>query len=202
MGLNKAAEKLYLRHCWYLAVAVSTVALGLQLGGDAVRDALAYSREGLGSGELWRLATGHFVHLGWTHLLLNVAGLALVAWLVGHAFTWRQWLYIAGISIAAIDAGFWFLYPELDWYVGLSGLLHGLLAAGLLRGLLAQDRESLILTLFVLVKLIWEQTGGPLPGSEATSGGTVIVDAHLYGAVGGLAAAALMWRRVRPTSSI
>ena len=202
MGLDKAAEKLHLRHGWYLAVAVSTVALGLQLGGDGAREALAYNREYLASGQLWRLVTGHFVHLGWTHLLLNLSGLALVFWLVGHAYSCRQWLYITGISIATIDAGFWFLYPELGWYVGLSGLLHGLLAAGLLRGLLARDRESLILAAFVVAKLAWEQFGGPLPGSEATSGGTVIVDAHLYGAVGGLVAAASMWRRVRSASSI
>jgi len=60
----------------------------------------------------------------------------------------------------------------------------------------------LVLVAFVAAKLVWEQTGGPLPGSEATSGGTVIVDAHLYGALGGFIAAYLMWRRVRPKSPI
>lgn len=202
MGLDKASEIQHLSRCWHLAAVAAVIAVALQLGGDGVREALAYNRENLASGQLWPLATGHFVHLGWTHLLLNLSGLALVFWLVGHAFSWRQWLYITGISIATIDAGFWFLYAELGWYVGLSGLLHGLLAAGLLRGLLARDRESLILAAFVVAKLAWEQFGGPLPGSESTSGGTVIVDAHLYGALGGLMGAASMWRRVRSTSSI
>jgi rhomboid family GlyGly-CTERM serine protease len=202
MGLDKAAEIQSLSRCWYLAAAVTAIAFALQLGGEGVREALAYNREFVASGQLWRLATGHFVHLGWTHLLLNLGGLGLVFWLVGQAYNWRQWLYVTGLSVAIIDAGFWFLYPELGWYVGLSGLLHGLLAAGLLRGLVAGDRESLVLAAFVVAKLIWEQIGGPLPGSEATSGGTVIVDAHLYGAVGGLIAAASMWHRVRSTSSI
>ena len=202
MGSDKAAEIQQLSRCWFLAAAAPAITIALELGGDGVRESLAYSREYLASGQLWRLVTGHFVHLGWTHLLLNLGGLALVFWLVGQAFRWRQWLYITGISVAAIDAGFWFLYPELAWYVGLSGLLHGLLAAGLLRGLLSQDRESLILAAFIVAKLAWEQIGGPLPGSEATSGGTVIVDAHLYGAVGGLIAAASMWRRVGSASSI
>jgi rhomboid family GlyGly-CTERM serine protease len=202
MGLDKAAEIQSLNRCWYLAAAVTAIAFALQLGGEGAREALAYNREFVASGQLWRLATGHFVHLGWTHLLLNLGGLGLVFWLVGQAYNWRQWLYVIGLSVAIIDAGFWFLYPELGWYVGLSGLLHGLLAAGLLRGLVAGDRESLVLAAFVVAKLIWEQIGGPLPGSEATSGGTVIVDAHLYGAVGGLIAAASMWHRVRSTSSI
>ena len=35
-------------------------------------------------------------------------------------------------------------------------------------------------------KLVWEQLVGPLPFSESTSGGPVLVDAHLYGTIGGL----------------
>ena len=202
MGLDKASEISGPGHHLAAVAAVAIVAVLLQLGGDSAREALAFSRANLGAGQLWRLATGHFVHLGWTHLVLNLAGLALVSWLVGHAYDWRRWLFIGFVSIAVIDAGFWFLYPELDWYVGLSGLLHGLLAAGLLSGIVARDRESIALAAFVVAKLAWEQIGGPLPGSEATSGGTVIVEAHLYGAIGGLLAAALLWRRVRPSASI
>jgi rhomboid family GlyGly-CTERM serine protease len=106
------------------------------------------------------------------------------------------------MTIAAIDAGFWFFYPELEWYVGLSGVLHGLLVAGLFAGLVQRDREAVILTLFVIAKLAWEQLAGPLPGSESSSGGVVIVDAHLYGAIGGLAGALLCWRSVRPSTAI
>ena len=202
MGLHKASEISGPGHSLAAVATVAIVAVLLQLGGDTAREALAFSRANLGAGQLWRLATGHFVHLGWTHLVLNLAGLALVSWLVGHAYDWRRWLFIGFVSIAVIDAGFWFLYPELDWYVGLSGLLHGLLAAGLLSGIVARDRESIALAAFVVAKLAWEQIGGPLPGSEATSGGTVIVEAHLYGAIGGLLAAALLWRRVRPSAPI
>ena len=40
--------------------------------------------------------------------------------------------------------------------------------------------------LAVVGKIVWEQVVGPMPFSESTSGGPVLVDAHLYGAVGGL----------------
>ena len=33
-------------------------------------------------------------------------------------------------SVAMIDLGFVLFEPQLDWYVGLSGVLHGALAAG------------------------------------------------------------------------
>ncbi len=202
MGLGEAQENARLRHCIAAGAVVAVVALVLQIGGDSVRDVLSYDRDALEAGQLWRLVSGHFVHLGWSHLWLNLAGLALVAWLVGQAFDWLGWVYVGCVSIAAIDAGFWFLYRDLGWYVGLSGLLHGLLAAGLLRGVAVRDREAVILAVFVTAKLVWEQVVGPLPGSESTSGGAVIVDAHLYGALGGLLGALLSWRRDRPVAPL
>jgi len=202
MGLHEDRRKLNQRHCWLATGLIVFVTVLLQAGGDGVREALAYTRADLDAGQLWRLVTGHFVHLGWSHLFLNLVGLALVVWIVGDTYGWMEWVYIGFVSIAAIGAGFWFLYPELDWYVGLSGLLHGLLAAGLVIGVAKKNREAVVLTVFVLAKLAWEQIAGPLPGSEGTSGGAVIVDAHLYGGVGGVLAALLLWRRVRPSPSI
>ncbi len=200
MGLHEVDTRARQRQSWLLAGAVTVLCVLLEAAG--VRDALAYDRAALGSGQMWRLLSGHFVHLGWTHSILNLAGLALVIWLVGTVFSWSRWLYIGFVSIAAIDAGLWLFNPDLDWYVGLSGLLHGLLAAGLLPRLLQRDRESMVLAVFVLAKLVWEQVGGPLPGSESTSGGTVIVDAHLYGVIGGLLAGALLRHREPQSASI
>ena len=202
MGLDKLDNAARLHRHWYAALMIAIIAALLQLGGDGARELLAYDRQALAAGELWRLLSGHFVHLGWSHLFLNLAGLSLVMWLVGYAFDVRRWVIITALSIAAIDAGLWLLDVQLDWYVGLSGLLHGLLAAGLFVGLARRDREALILAVFVLAKLGWEQLVGPLPGSESTSGGAVIVNAHLYGAAGGALGAVLCWRSARPVASI
>ena len=202
MGLHEddhSAQKA-LRH-WAVPVVIAIVAAVFELGGKPVRELLAFDRTGIAAGEAWRLLSGHFVHLGISHLALNLVGLALVWYLVGRHFTTVRWLFVAILSIVAMDAGFWWLNPELDWYVGLSGLLHGLLAAGLIVAVRERDREGLVIALFVIGKLAWEQWGGPLPGSEATAGGAVIVDAHLYGAIGGALAgivAGFTGRRVRP----
>ncbi|MGB5166387.1 MAG: rhombosortase [Woeseiaceae bacterium] len=165
------------------------------LWGEAGRLALRYERPAIGAGEVWRLLSGHFTHLGLSHLLLNSAGLVLVWYLVGRDFRAGQWLLIAIVTIVGIDAGFWFLNPNLVWYVGLSGLLHGLLAAGILVGLQQRRTDIQVLAGLVLAKLLFEQLVGPLPGSESSSGGAVVVDAHLYGAMAGLLAAAIMRRQ-------
>ena len=197
MGLHELDTNAQQRQCWLLAGAVTLICIALEAAGR--RDLLAYDRAALGTGQVWRLLTAHFVHLGWTHLVLNLAGLALVAWIVGSVFGWLRWVYISFVSIAAIDAGLWLFNSSLDWYVGLSGLLHGLLAAGLLPRLLRRDRESIVLAVFVVAKLAWEQISGPLPGSEILP---VIVDAHLYGVLGGLLAGALLRHREPSAASI
>jgi rhomboid family GlyGly-CTERM serine protease len=169
---------------------------------DAGRDVLRYERLGIANGEYWRLISGHFVHLGPQHLLLNLAGLILVWLLVGRQYTIRQWGLVTLISLAVINAGFWYLDPGLIWYVGLSGLLHGLIIAGAVAAFKSMPTESLIICVAVAGKLIYEQLAGPLPGSAETAGGTVVVNAHLYGAVGGAISALVLWRSSRAAASI
>ena len=184
---------------WRLPGAIVIVALALLVSGDVGRESLRFDRTRIAAGEAWRLLTGHLVHLGETHALLNLVGLALVWFLVGRAFSARQWLWVIAGAVAAIDLGLWFGNPSLDWYVGLSGLLHGMLAAGIVAGLAGRSGEAIVLAVVVAGKLAWEQVAGPLPGSEATSGGAVIVDSHLYGVIGGtLVAATLIRVRGRP----
>lgn len=192
MGLDKAELFSRIRAGWAVAGTIGLAALMLQLAGAAGRDALMYDRPRIAGGEIYRLASGHLVHLDWRHLSLNLAGLVLVWALVGDRFRALQWLFIAAASAAVIDGAFWWLMPELRWYVGLSGVLHGLLVAGAI-GLYRERRtESIVLLAVVALKLAYEGLFGPVPGSSDAIGGNVITEAHLYGALGGAVAAAIM----------
>ena len=186
---------------WALPAGLALTALVLQAGGLSV--ALRYERAAIAAGEFWRLLTGHLVHLGWRHLVLNLAGLLLVWLLVGSALHLRQWLAVVGVSIVLVSAAFWWLSPELDWYVGLSGLLHALLVAGALTLVLQREGaawyEALAVLILIAIKLGWEQYAGPMPGSEVAAGGNVVVDSHIYGAAAGLLAACLPGIRMPPS---
>lgn len=184
---------------WQVPLAVGTASLLTAVLGGAGRLWLRWDREAIAAGEFWRLVTGHIVHLNPGHLVLNFAGLALVWVLVGGRYRPLGWCLVIAFSVAVMDAGFWFLDPGLAWYVGLSGLLHGLLMAGTVDRLRDAPVESAVLGLLVIGKLAWEQYAGPLPGSEASSGGPVVVNAHLYGAIAGTlaGAASLLVRRIR-----
>ncbi len=205
MGLRKGnSSHLYHRSLadWRLPAAAVGIAGVLALFGNAGRSWLSFDRPALDAGEFWRLLTCHFVHLGVSHLLLNVLGLLLIWYLIASSLSQAHWLFVTLFVIVGIDLGLWFLEPQLVWYVGLSGLLHGLLAAGIVAGFRSGRIDVWILGVALVGKLAYEQMVGPLPGSEQSTGGAVIVASHLYGAVAGLVAAALVMIRVRRPASI
>jgi rhomboid family GlyGly-CTERM serine protease len=176
------------RRGWRVLATLGVVALGAQLGGESVRSLARYERAGLEAGEIWRLATAHVVHLGWGHLLPNLLALGLIGGIFNDVLKARDWALIAAASATAIDIGLYFLDPNIDWYVGLSGVLHGFVAGGALALLLTRQSFGLLLGVGLAAKLAFEQAIGPLPFSSAAAGGSVVVAAHLYGSVGGLAA--------------
>jgi len=178
-------------------VALATLVLaiactGLQAAGVAAY--LRYHRMAIAAGEVWRLVSGNLVHLGVGHLAVNIAGLALVALLVGRHLSVRAWAASLLVCCLTTTGGLWWLSPDVRWYVGLSGVLHGLLVAGAARAA-ARGPERVFnaaVLAAVAVKLGWEQFAGALPGTSRLAGGSVVVDAHLFGAAGGLAVAAVL----------
>jgi rhomboid family GlyGly-CTERM serine protease len=156
---------------------------------------LSYDRVALGAGEWWRVLTAHFVHLDWQHALLNALGLVLLWALFARDYSPGRWAAIYSVAAAGVSAGLWFLNPEVQWYVGASGALHGVMAAGTLAHLRRGDLDGWILAVFIVAKLGYEQWSGALPFSGTA---TTIVDAHLYGAVAGLALALVLRSRAQP----
>lgn len=192
---------LLLKPLWPLLL-LGVLALLASLTAGSGAPSLRYERALVLAGDWWRVVTGQLVHLGPPHLALNLAGLALIGWIFGPGLRAGQWLVLLAASWLGIAAGFLMLAPQLAWYVGLSGLLHGLLlgAAVLDKGL--DFRVRLVLVIGTLAKLGWEQWAGALPLTAEAAGGPVIVDAHLYGGLGGLLGAMALWVRDRVKASV
>lgn len=176
-----------------IAIIVTTIAI---IGSDAAQW-LRYDREAIQAGQLWRLLTAHFAHLGWSHLAMNLAGLALIWALFGGHIPTRRWLVLLLAGCVGTSVLLLVFNPQLRWYVGLSGVLHTLFIAGCLADLKHHRWDTWALLILVIAKLGYEQLWGPMPGSESTAGGNVIVDAHLYGAVLGFVVMAVLWLKDR-----
>lgn len=188
-----------LRNAWVI-VALLAACLLLAAGGDAARELGRWQRDAIDTGEYWRLVSGHLVHLGFGHLWPNLVALAIIGLLFEDVFRNADWARIGAAAVAAIDLGLYVFDPEVAWYVGLSGVLHGYVAAGALALILRKEKLGVVLAAGIAAKLIFEQVVGPVPFTAASVGGPVVVAAHLYGVFGALLAegtAELVRRRSR-----
>ncbi len=166
-----------------LAVGIALLCLGLQFAG--LDQSLRFDRDAISTGQFWLLLTGNFVHLGNNHLFMNLAGFALVVALVWQRFHWWEWVLITLFSSLVVGIGLYLLDKHIFWYVGFSGTLHGLIIAGCIADLRHYPKSAAVLLVLIIGKLVWEQVAGALPGSESVAGGSVVVNAHFYGAIGG-----------------
>jgi rhomboid family GlyGly-CTERM serine protease len=176
---------------WLLLFIVS---LALQI--DWV-DSWRFNRQLVEQGQVWLLFSGHIVHLNWSHWALNMAGLAIVAFFFSAHASVKQWLAVLFVSACMINIGIWWLLPEIRSYVGLSGVLHGLFLYGALREIRFYPSSGYVLTTVLIVKLVWEFFNGALPGSEDMTGGRVLTEAHLLGAIGGILVWLVEWIKAR-----
>ena len=166
-----------------------------ELIGEPARRVLSFDREAIGAGQWWRLLSAHFVHVDLEHAVLNSLGLVLMWALFARDYSPWRWAAIYCGSAIAVSIGLWYANPELQWYVGASGALHGVMAAGTIAHLRRRDLDGWILAIFIVGKLAYEQLAGALPFAGTTN---TIVDAHLYGALGGVVLALLMNSRRQP----
>jgi rhomboid family GlyGly-CTERM serine protease len=156
-------------------------------------------RRGLAAREPWRLLTGHFVHLGFLHALLNCVALLLIGRLFADRLTGRAFFGILGIAPILISILFLVALPELHWYRGLSGVLHALFFAGCVVWIAATTGRARWLPVAALIggtaKVLVEQPwDGSFPVHEFLRA-AVVPQAHLIGAIVGTMAGLVLRRK-------
>ncbi len=146
---------------------------------------LQFDRTLINQGEFWRLFTGNLIHYNFEHMWMNLAGLALGMYLLAFRYPLFYWFIIISFSSLAVGSGLYIFDTNMQYYVGLSGALHGMLVVGALVETRHNKTTGLLLLLFIFAKLSYEQFFGALsaPLSNTTS---IAVNAHLYGSLAGI----------------
>jgi rhomboid family GlyGly-CTERM serine protease len=163
----------------------------------SLQQCLEYQADAIRHGQIWRLLSGHLLHSNLLHLLLNLLGLVVLMLLHGKlpgrlAVGWQILLLSLSTGVALF-----FLAPEIAIYVGLSGVLHGLLCYGATADLRQGYHSGALILVGVAIKVGSEQWQGPDPELSAQIAAEVAIDAHLYGAVSGVLLALLSWRYIK-----
>lgn len=169
---------------WSPPLGIAVLSVLLALFGERATSVLMWHRLSLAT-EPWRLFTGHLVHLDLPHLALNLIGLVILWVIVGRAWRVSEWALI--ITMVAFLVGLGLVaVPQLAWYAGLSGLLHGIFAAGAI-GLWRWWRMgAAIIFMFLALKA----------GAELVWPPDAIAQAHWLGSLAG-ALTGIMWGLAR-----
>jgi rhomboid family GlyGly-CTERM serine protease len=153
-----------------------------------------YQLDLIEQGQIWRLLSAHWVHVGWMHLLLNAIGLVICVSLTNPEWSPARWLLCCVIMAIGISLMLSVFNPELSDYAGLSGVLFGLYLQTAL-SLYSRDRLIAVLVIVAIVgKVLMEQFNFYDFNSGELIGARVIVDAHFYGLLMAIAIA-LVWAR-------
>lgn len=175
-----------------LILPLSLTVLMLLLQQAADNQLLRLDVNALQQGQIWRLLTAHWVHASMPHALLNLASLLAILWLLPELRPPRRLLTVLLVSSLWIGLILWRWYPHIRLYLGFSGVFYALLACGTV--LIWSSPLGRLLALFLLLKVIWEQTLGPIPFSASLSDGKVAIEAHLHGVTSGLLVGLLIRR--------
>ena len=157
---------------------------------------LVYQRDNF---HWYQLFTTNFIHENTRHLLLNIVGLIFIGLLARQFMSGLQFavILIVGLLGAVLAEHVLGQPPYMSITVaetrGLSGALHGLLAASMLYLAVTRDRLALMVLCGLLLKVCVEA----FRGETLVSSGSVelvAVMGHLGGTISGLALAAVLVR--------
>jgi rhomboid family GlyGly-CTERM serine protease len=154
--------------------------------GDSITQVLVYHRALINQGEVWRLFTGHLLHTNGYHLMLNLSALIMLWALHGRFYTIKNYTALFLFCAITTSVGIFYGTPSLIQYVGLSGVLHGIFVFGAIMDIAAKDKTGYLLFIGVWVKIAHEQIYGASTDVSDLIEASVAVNAHLWGAVGGL----------------
>lgn len=153
---------------------------------EQVGPVLQYQRQSILDGQVYRLLTAHLVHTNIYHALLNLAGLILVWALACRYIAQHEWWLALCLSAVMVSVGLILFNPDIQWYRGLSGILHALLVVSVLRARQLPILVRGVILLTLVMKVAFEQNQNGFWQSEQLIGAPVIADAHLYGLLGGV----------------
>ena len=145
---------------------------------------------------LWHLFSAPFVHANWDHLLANSLSLMLLGTLISLRGVRQFWLVSLTAGLIS-GLGIWLFAPPRSYsgamtvHLGFSGVIFGYLGALLFMGWFERSTVSILLSLATAL-VFGGMVGGILPGQMGVSW-----QGHLFGFLGGIAAARITARQKR-----
>ena len=159
---------------------VSLICFGLQF--EPAQSYVIWNHADIAHGQWWRIVSGNFTHTNFAHLAMDLAGL----WIIGFVFHPKVQTTFAVMLLLSVIVGTSLLATNIHNYLGLSGILHGLVAYFALTEALQGRKSSALLVIAVIAKVVWDQVVGPSTLTSEWIDAPIATQAHFAGLLGGL----------------
>jgi rhomboid family GlyGly-CTERM serine protease len=147
---------------------------------------LAYYHIGIAEGELWRIISASFCHTNLNHLLMNLTGLVITLALLVDTFKNISIFPVIIFNSIFISFCLFIFEPDVIWYVGLSGVLHGIFSYGIASDINNRSLWGYLLAVGIIFKVTYEQIFGAQQSTITLIEADVLVNAHAYGVIAGI----------------
>jgi len=136
---------------------------------------------------LWQWITPSLVHYNWIHWFLNIANLFIMIFLFQDAWNSKKFVFLFSLFSFFIMLSLYMYSPDVKYYVGMSGVLYGIVLYGALKTVLSQKFISSVVLLYVMMKLFADKIVNHYMGVDVLLGDMIVIeDVHWYGAISGL----------------
>ena len=182
----------------WIFLILAVLALVIQLN-PTWRDTLIYQRDEIG--KFWSLWTGHWVHFGWPHFVVDVGLFLILGWMLEHRYP-RLAVSSLVLMPLFISLVIYFFDSHMHRYAGLSALNLGLLLIIALQGWQRDWRYwfwPAVLVIYV-AEIVFEIMSGGSGGGMIRFDDPhvkVATSAHIAGAVYAVCAWLLVRRQAR-----
>lgn len=171
---------------WFTWLAVAVICFAIYFLAPSNSNIIDYNRSLISQGELWRLFTGNFNHTNIYHLLLNIAAFLTIAALHNQHYSFRRFSFVLFYLSSMVGLFIYLFSSDVTLYVGLSGLLHGLIVIGGYFDIRKGMRSGYVLIIGAAIKVAYEQIFNNTEMVSHLIEARVLTEAHLYGLIAGL----------------
>lgn len=170
---------------WCIPLVITIAALCCYFFEENLFQTVGYYHSKITNGEVWRLLSGHFFHSNKNHVIMNLLGLWCLWLLHGDYYRYVNMILVYLVTAISAALGMYFVNPDIEIYVGLSGVLHGVLIWGALKDIQHKYNMGYLLLFATIGKIGFEQHFGASGDVVELIEMNVAINAHLFGAIGG-----------------
>jgi len=150
-------------------------------------DVFYYKRDSFIKYFYYMWLTPNLVHINWMHWFLNILNFIALIFLFEHIWSSKKIVLLFVLSSAFIMVCLYIFSTDIEFYVGMSGVLYAFAIYAAIAGLKEYRDLSFFVLLYLVLKVFAHDFINKITFvDEMLNSFIIVVDVHIYGIIFGL----------------